>query len=92
MDWLTLLVALIAGILIPVLVLVARSARHSGIIEQKLDDLAADKEDEHGKLERLIEGLDRRLRWLEERIWGADPRYPRGGPRGPRPRPLPVAA
>jgi hypothetical protein len=75
-DWLTLALALIGSILIPVLVIVARSSRRGGSIETKLDSLAADER-------RIWEGIDRRVRWLEERIWGTDPRFPRG-PRGGR--------
>lgn len=89
-DWLTLLVALIAGILIPVLVLVARSARHGGVIEQKLDDLTGAEAEQDRRVAEIFGSLDRRLRWLEERIWGADPRYPRPGRRPPRQ--LPVSA
>lgn len=76
-EWLTLLVALVAGILIPVLILVARQARHSGVIEQKLDDLANSEATQDRRVAQIFEGLDRRLRWLEERLWGRDPRYPR---------------
>jgi len=81
-DWLTLLVALVAGILIPVLVLVARQARHSGVIEQKLDDLTDSEATQDRRIAQIFEGLDRRLRWLEERLWGRDPRYPRDRGRG----------
>lgn len=86
-DWLTLLVALVAGILIPVLVLVARQARHGGVIEQKLDELADSEATQDRRVAQIFEGLDRRLRWLEERLWGQDPRYPRDRDKGGR---LPV--
>lgn len=76
-DWLTLLVALVAGILIPVLVLVVRSARRGGTIEQKLNELADSEDARDRRVGQIFEGLDRRLRWLEERLWGRDPRYPR---------------
>lgn len=81
-DWLTVLVALVAGILIPVLVIVVSSARRAGSIEQKLDDLVAAEAEQDRRVAAVFDGLDRRLRWIEERTWGGpDPRYPRG-PRG----------
>lgn len=80
-DWLTLLIALVAGILIPILVLVARSARRGGVIEQKLDDLAGSEAEQNQRIRGVFEGLDRRLRWLEERLWRrGNPRGPGGGP------------
>ena len=82
-DWLTLLVTILAGILVPLLVMVASNSRRTGRLEQKIDDLARSEADQNTRLDRLIGALDGRLRWLEERVWGADPRYPRG-PRGGR--------
>lgn len=81
-DWLTVLGSLTAGVLIPVLVIVARVARRSGSIEQKLDDLAAKELEQDSRFADIFTGLERRLRWLEERIWGRDPRFPRRGQGG----------
>lgn len=76
-DWLTLLVSLTGIILIPVLVIVARSGRRSGRIEQKLDDLAKNEAEQDERVAGIFTGLNTRLRWLEEHLWGRDPRFPR---------------
>lgn len=70
-DWLTVLVAALGTVLLPVLVIVSRNSRKSGTIESKLDDLAAEQR-------RMWESIDRRVRWIEERLWGPG--------RGPRQR------
>jgi hypothetical protein len=77
-DWLTLALTLVSAILLPVLVIVARSSRQAGRIETRLDNLAADER-------RIWEAIDKRVRWIEERIWGNDPRFPRGPRSGGRP-------
>jgi hypothetical protein len=77
-DWLTIALTAISAILIPVLIIVARSSRRAGSIETKLDNLASDER-------RIWEGIDKRVRWIEERLWGTDPRFPRGPRGGGRP-------
>jgi hypothetical protein len=75
--WLAVLIAAVGSILIPVLVLVIQTARRSGAIEQKLSDLAESETEQNRRVSGVFTELDRRVRWLEERIWGTDPRFPR---------------
>lgn len=54
------------GILVvPLLVIIAKSVLKITQLESKLEGISRN-------LGEVADGLDRRLRWLEERIWGKD--------------------
>lgn len=64
------IISIIAGILIPLTIVLYRLAKNSGKNEERLRNIEED-------INKIFKAIDQRVRWIEERIWGRDERFPR---------------